>query len=189
MYVEYKSRRLPVSWYLSSSPERDLADAATFTSARRDPGAVESKVCKSPAEFLTPDTWFSLHRCRLRIKTHRTHCSHRRHSTVSKVSDGISSCKRSRLVLMQSSAMKMMIPFGKLASISILVAMALVRHQCLLQQLRSKRLSVSARSAKRRRTSSYTSILKMSASKSVVVYAGRGHFCSARVRCRAHVHA
>ena len=41
---------------------------------------------------------------------------------------------------MQSSAMRMMIPFGKLASISILVAMALVRHQCLLQQLRSKRL-------------------------------------------------
>ena len=27
MYAEYKSRRLPVSWYLSSSPERDLADA------------------------------------------------------------------------------------------------------------------------------------------------------------------
>ena len=97
-------------------------------------------MCKSPAEFLTPDTWFSLHRCRLRIKTHRTHCSHRRRSTVSKVSDGISSCKRSRLVLMQSSAMRMMIPFGKLASTSILVAMALVRHQCLLQQLRSKRL-------------------------------------------------
>ena len=96
--MEYKSRRLPVSWYLSTSPERDLADAATFTSARRDPGAVESKVCKSPAEFLTPDTWFSLHRCRLRIKTHRTHCSHRRHSTVSKVNDGISSCKRSNSV-------------------------------------------------------------------------------------------
>ena len=72
MYAEYKSRRLPVSWYLSSSPERDLADAATFTSARRDPGAVESKVCKSPAEFLTPDTWFSLHRCLLRIKTENT---------------------------------------------------------------------------------------------------------------------
>ena len=55
MYVEYKSRRLPVSWYLSTSPERDLTDAATFTSARCDPGAVQSKVCKLPAEFLTPD--------------------------------------------------------------------------------------------------------------------------------------
>ena len=27
-----------------ASPERDLTDAATFTSARRDPGAVQSKV-------------------------------------------------------------------------------------------------------------------------------------------------
>ena len=142
MYAEYKSRRLPVSWYLSSSPERDLADAATFTSARRDPGAVESKVCKSPAEFLTPDTWFSLHRCRLRIKTHRIHCSHRRRSTVSKVSDGISSCRRSRLELLLNFLEKMMKAFGMLAPMSIQEAMVLVLPQCLVPEQRSQRLSV-----------------------------------------------
>ena len=130
MYVEYKSRRLPVSWYLSTSPERDLTDAATFTSARRDPGAVESKVCKSPAEFLTPDTWFSLHRCRLRIKTHRIHCSHRRRSTVSRVRDGISSSRRSRLEQMLNFLEKMMRAFGKLALMSIPVAMVPVRCRC-----------------------------------------------------------
>ena len=71
-----------------ASPERDLTDAATFTSARRDPGAVQSKVCKLPAEFLTPDTWFSLHRWPLRMIRSRLHCSHSRRSTEDGVNQG-----------------------------------------------------------------------------------------------------